>query len=157
MPLLNACFQAAGFTDVRTVLSSGNVIFNTRDSPWPTLERKAERAMLAAWGHSFPTIVRPADYLRALVASDPFADFALPPGAKRVVTFLRDPNVAAVRAVTLPLERDGARVLKQVAAEVFTAYEPSPKGPVFMALLERIFGKDITTRTLATVEKCATA
>jgi hypothetical protein len=40
---------------------------------------------------------------------------------------------------------------------VFTAYEPSPKGAVFMALLERTFGTDITTRTLATVEKCAAA
>ena len=157
MPLLTECFQAAGFTDVRTVLSSGNVAFDTRDSPWPALERRAERAMLAAWGHAFPTIVRPAAYLHDLVASDPFAEFALPPAAKRVVTFLRDPNAAAVRAATLPLERDGTRVLKRVAAEVFTVYEPSPKGPVFMALLERVFGKDITTRTLATVEKCATA
>lgn len=157
MPLLRECFQAAGFDDVRTVLSSGNVIFSTRDSPWPALEREAERAMLAAWGYAFPTIVRPAEYLRALAASDPFAEFTLPPAAKRVVTFLRDPNAAAARAVTLPLERDGTRVLKQVAAEVFTAYEPSPKGPVFMALLERTFGKDITTRTLATVEKCAVA
>jgi hypothetical protein len=61
------------------------------------------------------------------------------------------------RRVELPLERDGVRVLKQAATEVFTAYEPNPKGPAFMTLLERTFGKDITTRTLATVEKCAAA
>lgn len=154
MPQLRECFEAAGFDDVRTVLSSGNVAFSTHVATWPTLERRAEQAMLASLGRVFPTIVRSAEYLQALVASDPFAEFTLPPTAKRVVTFLqRSEN----RKVSLPLERDGARILKLSAAEVFTAYEPSPKGPVFMTLLERTFGKDITTRTLGTVGKCATA
>jgi hypothetical protein len=30
MPKLKAAFEAAGFTDVRTVLSSGNVVFQRR-------------------------------------------------------------------------------------------------------------------------------
>jgi uncharacterized protein (DUF1697 family) len=157
MPELRECFEAAGFDDVRTVLSSGNVAFSTRvptGSALSALERTAERAMLASLGRAFPTIVRPAAYLEALLASDPFAGFALPPTAKCVVTFLRH---AEGPRVELPLERDGARILKQAATEVFTAYEPSPKGPVFMTLLERAFGKDITTRTLATVAKCAAA
>jgi hypothetical protein len=34
---------------------------------------------------------------------------------------------------------------------------PNANGPVFMTLLERTFGKDITTRTLDTVQKCARA
>jgi hypothetical protein len=41
--------------------------------------------------------------------------------------------------------------------EVFVSYVPNQKGPVFMALLERTFGKSITTRTLDTVRKCAAA
>ena len=154
MPQLKECFQAAGFDEVRTVLSSGNVVFNTRASTWATLERTAEEAMLASLGHAFPTIVRPAEYLRELVASDPFAEFTLPPAAKRVVTFLRHPRSVDLE---LPIERDGARILKMAGTEVFTAYEPGPKGPVFMTLLERTFGKDITTRTLDTVKKCAVA
>lgn len=109
MPQLRECFQAAGFDEVRTVLSSGNVVFSTRDSTWTTLEREAEQAMLASLGHAFPTIVRPTEYLQGLVASDPFAEFALPPTAKRVVTFLRRPENPGPE---LPLERDGARILK---------------------------------------------
>jgi len=154
MPQLKECFQAVGFGEVRTVLSSGNVVFNTSDSAWTTLERQAEEAMLASMGHAFPTIVRPAEYLGSLVASDPFAEFTLPPTAKRVVTFLRRPVNTDLE---LPVERDGARILKLVDTEAFTAYEPGPNGPVFMTLLERTFGKDITTRTLETVRKCAAA
>ncbi len=154
MPQLKECFQGAGFDDVRTLLSSGNVVFTTRESSWEALEGQAEQAMLASMGHAFPTIIRPTGYLQDLVACDPFAEFALPAAAKRVVTFLRRPGNPGVE---LPLERDGARILKLAGSEVFTAYEPNPKGPAFMTLLERTFGKDITTRTLDTVKKCAVA
>lgn len=154
MPELRQCFLAAGFKEVRTVLSSGNVVFSARASALPTLEKKAEQAMLTGLGRTFATIVRPAGYLQQLLASDPFAEFDLDRNAKRVVTFLRH---AENQRVALPIERDGARILKQLATEVFTAYEPHPKGPVFMVLLERSFGKDITTRTIDTVSKCAVA
>lgn len=154
MPQLKECFEKAGFAGVRTILSSGNVAFDAGEAEWAVLERTAEDAMLASLGHAFPTIVRPSDHLRRLVASDPFAEFALPAAAKRVVTFLRHPDAADAE---LPIELDGAMILKRVGAEVFTAYEPHPKGPVFMTLLQRTFGKDITTRTLDTVRKCAAA
>jgi uncharacterized protein (DUF1697 family) len=154
MPELKECFEAAGFQDVRTLLSSGNVAFTTGEASWAALERQAEEAMGASLGHAFPTIIRSTERLQDLVASDPFAEFTLPAAAKRVVTFLRRPESPDVE---LPLERDGARILKLAGTEVFTAYEPGPKGAVFMTLLERTFGKDITTRTLDTVRKCAVA
>ncbi len=154
MPELRRCFEAAGFSDVRTLLSSGNVAFSSRASPSAAMERRAEQAMHAELGHSFRTIVRSAAYLQELVASDPFAEFALPPSAKCVVTFLRRPVESPV---SLPIERDGATILRLAAAEAFTAYVPGAKGPAFMTLLERTFGTDVTTRTLDTVRKCARA
>jgi uncharacterized protein (DUF1697 family) len=154
MPELKRCFEAAGFSDVKTLLSSGNVVFSARVSAPDALERRAEKAMHSELGRSFITHVRPAEYLQDLIASDSFAEFNLPPAAKRVVTFLRRPVDSSV---ALPIERDGARVLKLATTEVFCSYVPGPKGPVFMSLLERTFGKDITTRTFDTVQKCARA
>jgi uncharacterized protein (DUF1697 family) len=154
MPELKACFEAAGFSEVRTLLSSGNVVFNARASSLAALERRAEKAMQAELGHSFDTFIRSADFLRHLVESEPFAEFELPPSAKRVVTFLRQP---AKLSVELPIERHDASILKFTGTEVLCAYVPGPKGPAFMSLLERTFGKAITTRTLDTVRKCAVA
>ena len=71
-----------------------------------------------------------------------------------MITFLRRPYEKGLK---LPIEQDGAKILKVVGGEVFAAYVPSEKGPVFMTLLERSFGKDITTRTVQTVQKCASA
>jgi uncharacterized protein (DUF1697 family) len=126
MPELKRCFENAGFTEVRTLLSSGNVVFNARAAAVDALALRAERAMHAELGRSFGTIVRPTQYVQDLVNADPFAEFELPPTAKRVVTFLRHTDGVNV---TLPIEQEGARILKLAATEVFTAYVPHPKGP----------------------------
>jgi uncharacterized protein (DUF1697 family) len=154
MPELKRAFESAGFTEVRTLLSSGNVVFNTRAASAASIAKRAEDAMQAALGHSFGTIVRSAQFLQDLLAADPFAAFSLPPASKLVVTFLRQPPASAP---TLPITRDDASILRLEGEEVFSAYVPGPKGPVFMVLLERTFGKDITTRTLGTLQKCAVA
>ncbi len=154
MPELKQAFESAGFTDVRTVLSSGNVAFNARAASEISLQRRAEAAMLERLGQAFLTIVRPVDALRTMLASDPYLSFRLDPAAKRIVTFLRAKPPPKVK---LPIERDGARILLMKDREVFSAYMRSPKGPVFMALIEKTFGKDVTTRTWDTVGKVARA
>lgn len=152
MPELKKAFEAAGFADVKTVLSSGNVVFSARSASEASLQKKAEAAMEKQLGHSFLTIVRPVDALREILASDPYKAFRLPADAKRIVTFLREkPKVK----LELPIEMDGSRILLMEGREVFAAYEPNPKGPVFMTLIEKTFGKEVTTRTWDTVAKVA--
>ncbi len=150
MPDLKRAFEAAGFTEVKTVLSSGNVVFNARAAAEGALERKAEAAMEKALGRSFPTIVRSVAALQELLASDPFRAFRLEPGAKRIVTFLRHPPA---KKIVLPDELEGARTYAVKGGEAFSAYVRTPKGPVFMTLIEKTFGKAQTTRTWDTVAK----
>ncbi|HWK75523.1 MAG TPA: DUF1697 domain-containing protein [Povalibacter sp.] len=154
MPALKQCLESAGFTDVRTVLASGNAVFNARAASEAALERKVEKAMQAQLGHTFYTIVRPLELLRELLEADPYTAYRLPADAKRVVTFLREPSKAKL---SLPLELDGARILTTRGREILTAYVPSPRGPVFMTLIEKTFGKNVTTRTWETVRKCVNA
>ncbi|HEX3758175.1 MAG TPA: DUF1697 domain-containing protein [Kofleriaceae bacterium] len=152
MPELRRSFESAGFTEVKTLLTSGNVVFAARAASEAALQRKAEAAMTATLGRSFLTFVRPVDELRALLVADPYAGFRLPAGAKRVVTFLREPPGTKL---ALPVELDGARILCLRGNEVFTAYVPSPRGPVFMNLLKKTLGEEQTTRTWDTVKKVA--
>src|SRR5215471_10467688 len=155
MPELKAAFERAGFREVKTLLSSGNVVFDARDDDPRAIERKAETAMKKELGKTFMTFVRPVAGLRTMLEADPFAEFDVK-GAKRVVTFLHERPTAATRSkLKLPVELDGARILAIRADAVFTAYVRSPKGPVFMTLLEKTFGKDVTTRTWETVQKAA--
>ena len=152
MPELKQAFEAAGFTDVRTLLSSGNVVFTARAASEAALQQKAEAAMMKQLGRNFLTIVRPVETLREMLASDPYRPFRLPSDAKRIVTFLRERPASKL---TLPTELHGARILAVSGSEVFSAYLPTPKGPVFMTLIEKTFGSEQTTRTWDTVAKVA--
>jgi uncharacterized protein (DUF1697 family) len=154
MPDLKRAFESAGYTDVKTILASGNVAFNARMSNENALEKKAEKAMVATLGRTFNTIVRSTASLERLLKANPYGRFELSPDSKRVVTFLRrSPD----KKISLPLEYDGVQILTVIQREVFTVYSPNPRGPVFMTLLEKTFGTEITTRTWETVKKCAAA
>src|SRR2546427_3007482 len=106
MPELKQAFESPGFTDVKTILSSGNVVFSARRASETSLERKAEAATMQRLGHAFLTFVRPLDALREMLASDPYRGVRLNPAARRIVTFLRDNPTSKL---ALPIELDGAR------------------------------------------------
>jgi len=152
MPELRGAFEKGGFEEVRTVLGSGNVVFSARRAADASLERRAEEAMEAHLGRMFLTIIRPVEELQELLAADPFASYRLPAASKRIVTFLRE--IPARAPPRLP-DQDGARILAVRGREVFSTYVPTPRGPVFMTLIEKTFGQQLTTRTWDTVKKVA--
>lgn len=153
MPALKASFEAAGFARVTTVLSSGNVVFDTRAARETAIERRAEAAIEDHLGRRFLAIVRPVEVLEAILADDPFRAFRLPAEAKRVITFLRGRVEPA--SFELPITLDGAQILAVRDREAFCAYVPNPRGPSFMRLIEKTFGADVTTRTWETVRRVA--
>ncbi|MGC4068964.1 MAG: DUF1697 domain-containing protein [Polyangiaceae bacterium] len=100
MTALTACLKDAGYGDVKTLLSSGNVVFSAPEETPSSLEDELERAMLARLGRTFQTYVRTAKHLAELVSTDPFEKHRLTPQDKRVVTFLRE---APRKSPRLPL------------------------------------------------------
>ncbi|MGB8296161.1 MAG: DUF1697 domain-containing protein [Polyangia bacterium] len=152
MSELKAAFGAAGFVDVKTVLSSGNVLFGAPAGKAESLARQCETAMTAHLGRAFWTVVVPVAELRALVAADPWRAFKVPPAAKRVVSFLRETPTKLPR---FPVEKEGATIFALDDRIVFSAYLAHPKGPVFMTLIQKTFGENVTTRTWDTVKRLA--
>ena len=141
---LRKAFEDAGFDGVRTIASSGNVAFSSTSSGRAALAKKAEASLKKRIGRDIPVHVRSLDGLKAMVKADPYKAFKLPKDAKRIITFL---DSAAKPAMKLPYRKDGASILTIKDGVAFSAYERSPKGAVFMAVLEKTFGKKITTRT----------
>lgn len=154
MPELVRAFESAGFSDVKTILASGNVNFSSRASTPEKLQAKAEAAMQEQLGKSFLTIVRELPALAAILASDPYTSFKLPAKSKRVITFLR---AAPSAKLELPIKLGEARIYRVADGAAFSAYVASDEGPVFMKLIERTFGKDVSTRTWDTVTKIVKA
>lgn len=148
---LKKCFEKLGFKDVKTVLSSGNVVFTGAEKSETSLAKTLETGMAKHLPRHFPVFVRKVDHLLALLKADPYSDFRISPKAKRVVTFLSEPHSGTL---SLPIELHGAQILSVNNTEVFTAYVPNERSPVFMVLIEKTFGKNVTTRTWDTIKKC---
>jgi uncharacterized protein (DUF1697 family) len=155
MAALKRAFEAMGFQDVRTVLASGNVIFET-SSKDPRLGLAISRGLEKTFGFPVQAILRTVRELRAIVDSDPFRSVPSAPVVKPCVTFLPEKKPGRSR-VRLPAPGPGFRVLRVTPGEVFSVVTLSEDGrtPDLMAFLERAFGKGITTRTWPTVIKLA--
>src|SRR5688500_16548937 len=85
---LQAIFEGCGFTDVRTVLASGNVVFSGELTEEIELQELIESALADAVGYRVDVMVRTISYLNELLEMDPFAPAANWEEVKLYVTFL---------------------------------------------------------------------
>ena len=154
MPELKRALEKAGFTDVKTVISSGNAVFSSRSASEAALEKKCEDATEKFMKRRFMTIVRSIDQLDELLARDAFTKFTLPPNAKRNVTFQRASPTSKPK---LPVSMKGGEILTLDGREAYMYYVPGEADPSFMLAIEKTFGKEITTRTWETVGRIVKA
>jgi uncharacterized protein (DUF1697 family) len=87
---LRAWLTDLGYTDVRTLLQSGNAVFRTSKRP-VTVRREMEKALAEGAGFRIDCVLRTAAELRAVVDADPFGDVVTDP-ARYVVSFLDVPG-----------------------------------------------------------------
>ena len=83
-------FTAAGFTDVKTILASGNVLLNSTSSTVAVRER-AEAALRESFGYDAWVLAYPLDTVREISASYPFRREV--PEHHSYVTFVSDADV----------------------------------------------------------------
>ena len=87
---VRALAEAAGGTDARSVIATGNVVFRSRKAP-ATLEREMEAACAAAFGQPTEIVVKTADEWRTLLAANPFSKQAGTAPARVLVWAMREP------------------------------------------------------------------
>ena len=157
MTALKKAFEAMGFKDVRTVLASGNVIFEAPGKD-PRLDRTISRGLEKAFSFPVTVILRNANELRAIVASEPFNGVPSGPDVKRYVTFLAQtkPGLSGLRP---PSSAKGVRIVRVAAGEIFSVVTLSAGvgTPELMAFLEKAVGQEVTTRNWQTVIKLASS
>ena len=86
---LRAWLTDLGYTDVRTLLQSGNAVFASPKRP-ATVQGELEKRLEQGAGFSIDCVVRTADELRAVVDADPLGSVA-DNGSLYLVSFLREP------------------------------------------------------------------
>lgn len=106
MAELKTLCEALGYTDVKTVLASGNVRFTAAYDP----KAELEAAIAKHWGWVAEAVLRTYTELEAMLALDPFAAFPESPGYHRYVLLFDRPLPAGASYAGLPGDYDIARV-----------------------------------------------
>jgi uncharacterized protein (DUF1697 family) len=148
---LREVFQNLGFQNVQTVISSGNVLFESPTRGVKGLEAAIEEAIQSQLGFASTTIIRSHQELRRLVDNDPFAGIEDTPTSRLNVTFLKQKRRTDPR-FPYYAESKGYTVIAMHGREVCSVVDlTGATTPDLMAWLEKQFGKAITTRTWKTV------
>lgn len=148
---LRALVQGAGFAAPRTLLNSGNVVFEGRRRPAPTIARCIEDAIGAHAGWTCHVVVVTSDVIDAVVAQNALAPQATNP-SRLQVAFVQD---AARLAPLRPLTQE-AWTPEALHVGDHAAYVWCPDGVLHSRALEaagRLLGDRTTLRNWATVLK----
>lgn len=144
-----AVFTAAGFTDVKTILASGNVLLNSSAST-AAVRKKAETALRENFGYDAWVLAYPLDTVREISANYPFEREV--PDHHSYVTFVSDADVL-----------DGLATLAGEAGETAARgegvlYWQVARSSTLTSAIGKTMGKkryksSTTTRNLRTLDK----
>ncbi len=152
---LTNIFAACGYTDVQTLLASGNVVFAAEEEDESALATTIETALEEALAYRVDVMVRSIDYIRQLVESDPFGRYDVA-GKKFYVTFLTSPPVSVPTDLPRSLPDQNSIAVKVGEREVYTISLKGPDGRYgdFGKFANEVSGKQpVTTRNWNTVLK----
>ena len=148
---LRGVAESLGLRHVETVISSGNVLFETDRKDTSALEADFEKAWPARLGFASTTIIRSQDQIRALVDKNVFKAYADAQSSRLNVTFLKKPPSVKLTFPYRP-ENKPYELLGDYDGAIGSVVDLTVTGtPDLMTWLERQFGKEITTRTWKTV------
>ena len=149
MAAVAEALTGAGFTDVATILASGNVLLTSRSGA-AAVRRSAERALRDAFGYDAWVLVYDLETVRAVSTAFPFTREV--DGVQSYVTFVSDPDVLDELADLEPGEHE------RIERGDGVVYWQVPKNSTLDSAIGKTMGKkryksSTTTRNLRTVEK----
>lgn len=128
---LTKFFEELGFQNVKTIISSGNVVFESGETDIKKLEEKIEKEFPKKLNFSRATIIRSEEQLKKLIDKNPFNGIIDEKPNYLLVTFFKDGKDELATVINL---EEG-------------------KTPEFMTKLEKEHGKEVTSRTWKTVQR----
>ena len=150
---LRAVCEGLGLHAVQTVISSGNVIFESDTSDPAGLEESIEAAWPSELGFTSTTILRSEAELEALVESDPFAGRTHGRDTYLLVTFAKNPFTIELAFPYQPPDRD-YWIVGATSGELFSVTDTAAsQTPDVMSWIESRLGKEISSRTWLTVNR----
>jgi uncharacterized protein (DUF1697 family) len=150
---LRAEIGSLGFQNVKTILASGNVLFEAPPENTTKLSQSIAHKLRERLGREITVIVRTMGDIRALDARQPFKNIKITPETRQFVTFISG-NVEHQNTSGSSMPED-LQILSNYDGIVCSVlYEkPGVDTVKLMGALEKQFGKNVTTRNWNTISR----
>jgi uncharacterized protein (DUF1697 family) len=147
---LTALYEGSGFSDVRTYIQSGNVVFNARGKAG-SLSKKIQGAVQKRYGFNVQTLVMTANEFAEVVKSNPFLKSHANETSALYITFLFAKPYVDFASIDLP--KSGDEDAKLHKGHVYF-YGPNGYGRTKLNnnYFERVLKVPATTRNWKTVQ-----
>jgi uncharacterized protein (DUF1697 family) len=151
MTELTALFEQAGFRNIKTILNSGNVVFESKEMSDANIAGKVEKAIEGKFDFEVGIQIRSLDDIKKMVEKNPFKDYKPSKDTHWYVTFLNGykgklPEWTSEAYKFLSIQDD---------ALFGIVYRNKGKSTDVMVALDKTFGKKVTTRNWNTIVKIA--
>ena len=154
---LQKAFVAAGASDVRTVIASGNVVFDAPRALGPVRER-IQRNVKSLLGTEPVIVFRTLQYLSDLVSASPFGALTKDRTLKLYVAFLAgSPTRTAAFPLVIPKEMLEIRRLHERDALIVSRRKPNGFYGFPGDWTERELGVASTARNWSTITRIVTS
>ena len=156
MDELKKILTAMRFKNVKTLLASGNIVFDTDKNESEKLEKTISEKLEKHFGFTIFVLLRTIGDIQKLIAKNPFQGIAVKPETRLYVTFLTEKPNSKLHIPYENPEKD-LKILSVTDSEACTVITISTDRNTtdMMGLLEKEFGKKVTTRNWNTVQKLA--
>lgn len=149
---LHKTFESIGFKNIKTLLNSGNIIFQTEKINSASLTEKIQKELKKIFGYEISILLRNEEEIASLIKMDPFKDIHVTKNTKLYITFLSEKHHSNLKTPYESPERD-FKILSVTPTEACTVITVSPERNTtdMMKIIETEFGKKVTTRNWNTV------
>ncbi len=146
--------EKMGLENVKTLLASGNVVFDAPATNIATMAQKIEAQFEKTFGFDSHIIMRTSEEIQKLVDSAPFKKIPVTKDTRLYVTFFSEKPVSKIKIPYVSPNKDFT-ILKVSDTELcsFLQLTPTRDSTKVMNIIEKEFGKNVTTRNWNTVEK----
>ena len=155
MAELKATLSTLGYSEISTLLNSGNVLFEApaEENDIAQIEDKIATQLEHDFGFAIPTIVVAQEKIKELIALDPFSDVTINKDIRLYISFLKHDMD---NPITLPWsnEEKSFHILAKRERILISVLDLSiSKTPKAMEALEKFYSKNCTTRNWNTILK----
>lgn len=150
---LRATLRKVGYQNIVTLLNSGNVILDSPKDNIENLEKTIALQLEKTFGFPVPTIIRTAQTIIQMRAKDPFKDIKISKDIRLYVSLLKEKTNVNLE---LPWSNDDGtfKILEITGDSIISVLDLAiAKTPKAMGVLEKTYGKNITTRNWKTIER----